>query len=134
MRSIGFDHVIDYEREDFTKTGKRYDLILDTKTNRSLAAYLRALTPGGTYVTVGGENAALLRCLIFGGLIRLITGKKIVMIKLKQNVHLADLKACFEAGGLAPVIDGPYQLPDWQNALRHFSAADHKGKVILTMV
>jgi NADPH:quinone reductase-like Zn-dependent oxidoreductase len=134
MRSIGFDHLIDYEQEDFTKSGKRYDLILDTKTNRSLFAYLRALTPGGTYVTVGGETAMLVQFMIFGGLIRPLTGKKIVVIKLKQNAHLVDLKECFEAGHLTPVIDGPYKLSDWQDAFRHFSAANHKGKVILTVV
>ena len=134
MRSIGFDHVIDYEQEDFTRSGKRYDLILDTKTNRSLFAYLRVLTPGGTYATVGGETAALFRFLIFGGLIRLLTGKKIVVIKLKQNAHLADLKEYFETGHLTPVIDGPYRLSDWQDAFRHFSSAKHKGKVILTVV
>jgi hypothetical protein len=84
-RSIGFDHVINYEQGDFTKSGKRYDLILDTKTNRSPFAYLRVFTPGGTYVTVGGETAMLFRFLIFSGLIRLLTGKKIVVIKPKQN-------------------------------------------------
>jgi NADPH:quinone reductase-like Zn-dependent oxidoreductase len=134
MRSIGFDHVIDYEQEDFTKNGKRYDLILDTKTNRSLFAYLRALTPGGAYVTVGGETATLFQFLLFGGLIRLFIRKKIVVIKLKQNAYLADLKECFDSGRLAPVIDGPYMLRDWQDAFRHFSAANHKGKVILTVV
>ena len=76
MRSIGFDHVINYEQEDFTKSGKRYDLILDTKTNRSLFAYLRVLTPGGTYVTVCGETATLFQFLIFGGLIRLLRGQE----------------------------------------------------------
>jgi len=134
MRRIGFDHVMNYEQEDFTKSGKRYDLILDTKANRSLFAYLRALTPGGTYVTVGGETATLFQVLIFGGSIRLLTGKKIVAIKLKQNAHLPDLKEFFEAGHLAPVIDGPYKLSDWQDAFRHFSTANHEGKVILTMV
>ena len=133
MRSIGFDHVIDYEQEDFTKSGACYHLILDTKTNRSLFAYLRVLTPGGTYVTVGGETTTLFHLLIFGGLIRLLTGKKVVVIKLKQNAHLADLKEFFEAGHLAPVIDGPYKLSDWQNAFRHFSTANHQGKVILTV-
>lgn len=133
MRGIGFDHVIDYQQEDFTKIGKCYDLILDTKTNRSLFAYLRALTPGGTYVTVGGETASLIQFLIVGGLMRLLTGKKIVVIKLKQNAHLDELKDCFEAGHLAPVIDGPYTLSDWQEAFRHFSTANHEGKVILTV-
>jgi len=134
MRSIGFDHVINYEQEDFTKSGKRYNLILDTKTSRSVFAYLRVLRPGGTYVTIGGETATLLPFVFFGGLMRLLTGKKIVVIKLKQNAYLADLKECFEAGRLAPVIDGPYKLGEWQEAFHHFSAANHKGKVILTVV
>ena len=59
MRSIGYDQVIDYQKEDFTKRGERYDAILDTKTNRSPFDYARALNPGGTYATVGGTSRAL---------------------------------------------------------------------------
>ncbi len=58
MRSMGFDHVIDYTKEDFTKNGKCYDLILDVKTNRSMFDYARALCPHGVYVTVGGSIGA----------------------------------------------------------------------------
>ncbi len=54
LRSMGFDHVIDYTKEDFTKNDKCYDLILDVKTNRSMFAYARALCRHGVYVTVGG--------------------------------------------------------------------------------
>src|SRR5207302_7866297 len=89
MRSIGFDHVIDYEKEDFTKSGKRYDLILDTKTNRSPWAYARALTPNGTYATVGGVTARLLAILVVGWSMRRTSGRKLVMIALKPNKHLA---------------------------------------------
>ncbi|MFN8537816.1 MAG: zinc-binding dehydrogenase [Thermomicrobiales bacterium] len=67
MRAIGFDHVIDYKREDFTKSGRRYDLILDAKTNRSPLAYARALRPNGTYVTVGGTMPASSRRLCWDG-------------------------------------------------------------------
>ena len=133
MRSIGFDHVIDYEKEDFTKSGKRYDLILDTKTNRSPFEYLRALTPTGTYATVGGVMAKLLQFLILGWWIRQTTGRKVVLIKLKQNKHLAYLSERFEAGQLVPVIDGPYRLSDARVAFRHFAAANHKGKVVITI-
>ena len=89
MRAIGFDHVIDYRAEDFTKNGRRYDLIVDTKTVR--------------------------------------------LIALKQNRDLPYLHECFEAGQLAPVIDGPYALNEGADAFRHFGAANHLGKVIITM-
>jgi NADPH:quinone reductase-like Zn-dependent oxidoreductase len=134
MRSIGFDHVTDYEKEDFTKNGRRYDLILDTKTNRSPFAYLRALTPNGTYATVGGDTARVFQIAIAGWLLRLASNKRLVMIALKQNKHLADLSACFEAGRLVPVIDGPYTLSNAKEAFRYFGTAMHKGKVIITMV
>src|SRR5687768_4425933 len=76
MRSVGFDHVIDYEKEDFTRTGRRYDLILDTKTNRSPFEYARALTPKGTYATVGGDKLGqLLQVAVVGWWIRLTTGR-----------------------------------------------------------
>ena len=55
------------------------------------------------------------------------------MIMLKPNTHLAELSACFEAGRLTPVIDGPYKLSDAKEALRYFGTAMHKGKVVITM-
>jgi NADPH:quinone reductase-like Zn-dependent oxidoreductase len=77
MRAIGFDHVIDYRKEDFTRNGRRYDLILDTKTTRSPFAYLRPLAPGGTYATVGGDLSRLLQFVIFGWGIRRATNKTV---------------------------------------------------------
>ena len=56
VRSVGADHVIDYTQEDFTRSGQRYDLILDMGGNRSLSQLRRALRPGGTLVLVGGEG------------------------------------------------------------------------------
>jgi len=133
MRSIGFDHVVDFEREDFTTSGKRYDLIVDTKTNRAPSAYLRALAPNGTYATVGGANARLLQMAIGGWCIRRVSSKKLVMIGLKPNEHLAYLRDRCEAGELVPIIDGPYRLRDAPEAFRHFVSGNHKGKVIITM-
>ena len=133
MRSLGFDHVIDYEKEDFTKNGLRYDLILDTKTTRSPFEYVRSLSAGGTYATVGGVGPRLIQTVVFGWWIRLTSRKKIRMIVLKQNKDLPYLSERFEAGQLIPVIDGPYKLTNACEAFRHFGAANHKGKVVLTM-
>lgn len=133
MRSAGFDHVIDYTKEDFTGTGKRYDLILDTKTNRSPFDYARALRPGGTYVTVGGAGLRILQALFLGPLISLIRRKNIRLVILAPNRDLAYMNELFEAGKLRPVIDGPYKLSEVPDAMRYFGEGSHKGKVVITV-
>ena len=133
MRSVGFDHIIDFEKEDFTRTGQRYDLILDTKTSRLPADHMRALNPGGAYATVGGESMRLLfRHLLVGVWLRLTTSKKCVLIGLKPNRDLAYLNECFESGRLLPVIDGPYTLSEGRDAFQRFGAGMHQGKIVIT--
>jgi NADPH:quinone reductase-like Zn-dependent oxidoreductase len=134
MRNLGFDHVADYEKEDFTKSGRRYDLILDTKTCRSPFVYARSLNPGGTYATVGGvEMSRLLQVALVGWWIHLTASRTVRLIGLKQNRDLPYLNERFEAGQLMPVIDGPYRLSEGREAFRHFGAGNHKGKVVLTI-
>jgi NADPH:quinone reductase-like Zn-dependent oxidoreductase len=133
MRSIDFDHVIDYTKEDFTKNGQRYDLILDAKTNRSMFDYTRALSPNGTYVTVGGSMGRLLQLLLLGPLISMITKKHLRLVALKTNKDLAYMNELFEAGKVKPVIDGPYKLNEFPEAFRIFGRGEHKGKVVITM-
>ena len=134
MRSVGFDHVIDYEKEDFTRNGLRYDLILDTRTNRRPSEYVRSLNPGGTYATVGGALMRdLFKVAIFGLWSRPTMNKALRLVVLKQNRDLPYLNERFEAGQLVPVIDGPYTLRDAREAFRHFGAGNHKGKIVLTI-
>ena len=133
LRSLGFDHVIDYKREDFTKNGKRYDLILDAKTNRSIFDYTRALQPHGIYVTVGGSMIRLLQALMLAPWISMISKKKIGIVALNPNKDLAYMKELFEAGKVKPVIDGPYKLDEVPNAFRLFGEGIHKGKVVITV-
>ena len=134
MRSIGFDHVIDYQTEDFTKNGECYDLIVDTRTTRTSSEYARSLSPGGTYATVGGpEMKVLFRILFAGWRMRFVSDKRLRLIGLKPNRDLPYLNEQFEAGRLVPVIDGPYTLNQGADALRHFGSGNHKGKVVITM-
>ena len=134
MRAIGFDHVIDYQKEDFTRNGRRYDLIIDTRTNRRPLEYLRSLNRGGTYATVGGaELKRLFAVLLVGWAIRLATGKRLRLIAFKANKDLPYLNDRCEAGQLVPVLDGPYTLNQGADALRYYGAGNHKGKVIITM-
>jgi NADPH:quinone reductase-like Zn-dependent oxidoreductase len=133
LRSIGFDHVIDYTKEDFTKNGQCYDLILDVKTNRSMFDYVRALQPGGTYVTVGGSMSRLFQALILRPWISMICKKHIRIVALKTNKDLLYINELFEAGKIKPVIDGPYELNNFVEAFMLFGKAEHKGKVVITM-
>jgi NADPH:quinone reductase-like Zn-dependent oxidoreductase len=133
LRGMGADHVIDYLKEDFTKGGKCYDLILDVKTNRSPFAYARALNPNGTYVTVGGDTSHLLQALVMGPFMSRIYSKHVRIVTLKPNKDLAYMNELFESGKLVPVIEGPYKLADVPEALRLFGTGDHKGKIVVTM-
>jgi NADPH:quinone reductase-like Zn-dependent oxidoreductase len=133
MRSMGFDQVIDYTQEDFTKNGKCYDLILDVKTNRSIYDYTRALCPCGTYVTVGGSMTRLFQALLIGPLISMISKKKILIVSLKPNKDLAYMNELFEAGKIKPVIDKPYKLSEVPEAMWYFGKGKHKGKIVITV-
>jgi len=133
LRSLGFDHVIDYTREDFTKNGQQYDLILDAKTNRSMFDYARALSPHGVYVTVGGSTGRLFQSLLVGPWISMVNKKHIRLVALKTNKDLIYMNQLFEAGKVKPVIDGPYKLENFHEAFRIFDKAEHKGKVVITM-
>lgn len=131
MRLIGFDHVIDYRKEDFTKNGKQYDIILDVKTNRPITSYLRALSPNGIYVTVGGSMRRLLQTLLMKPWINLTSTKKVKIVMLKLNKDLDYMNELYEGGQLKFVIDGPYGLEEVPRALEIFGRAEHKGKLVI---
>jgi NADPH:quinone reductase-like Zn-dependent oxidoreductase len=133
LREMGYDHVIDYKKEDFTKTGRKYDLVLDAKTNRSVFSYIRALKPGGIYATVGGDIGKLLMVFLLGGLMGLVTAKKIRIVALKPNKDLEFMKKMFDIGVTKPVIDGPYKLDEIREAFAKFGRGEHKGKIVIVM-
>ena len=133
LRSVGFDHVIDYSKEDFTATGQSYDVILDVKTNRSPFAYARALKPNGTYVTVGGSMLRLVQCLVFGRWIARTRNRHIRILALKPNKGLDGMTVLLEAGNVVPSIGDIYPLSEVPRAIRLFGEAHHKGKIVITI-
>jgi NADPH:quinone reductase-like Zn-dependent oxidoreductase len=134
MRSLGADHVIDRTREDFTRNGQQYDLIIDVVAYRSVFDYRRALRPTGSYYAVGGSVATFLLMLAFGPLIRMFTGKKIRVLVVQSSIedmlHIADL--C-QAGKLVPAIDRRFTLSEVPAALRYLGEGRAKGKVVITV-
>ncbi len=134
MRSLGADHVIDYTREDFTKNGKQYDLILDVVAHRSVFAYPRALRPNGSYFFVGGSVATIFQILLLGPWIRRTTGKNIRILAVQPNrKDMISITELCEAGKIVPVIDRRYPLSEVPEALRYVGEGRAKGKVVITV-
>ncbi len=134
MRSLGADHVMDYAREDFTRTGAPYDLILDLAAHRSAFDYARALGPNGRYLYVGGSMATLFQVLLLGPWIGRGAGKQIRLLMVRPNpedlVFLTELHA---AGTVLPIIDRRYPLPEVPHALRYLGEGRARGKVVIAL-
>ena len=134
MRSLGADHVIDYARENFTRNGRRYDLILDVIACQSPFAYARALKPGGKYFAVGGSVATFLQILLLGPVIRRMQKRDVRILVVRRNrkdlMEAADL--CV-AGTLRPVIDRIYPLSGVPEALRRLGEGKAWGKLAITV-
>ena len=134
VRSLGADQVIDYTREDFTKNGQNYDLILDVMGFHSIFDYKRALSPKGIYVMVGGASSLANWVLLLGLWISMFSSKKMGLLLHKPNASDLDyMKTLFESGTVAPVIDKCYPLSETAEAMRYFGEGNVKGKVVITM-
>jgi len=134
LRSLGADHVIDYTRQDFSKNGKQYDLILDVIAHRSVSAYTRALNANGSCFVVGGSLATFLQILLLGPGIRRTTGKKLGILFVPQNrKDLIAITELCEAGKVHPVLDRRYPLSEVPEALRYVAEGHAKGKVVITV-
>jgi NADPH:quinone reductase-like Zn-dependent oxidoreductase len=132
MRSLGADHVIDYTREDFTRNGRTYDLILDLAAHRSAFACKRSLTPEGRYLYVGGSMATLLQGSADRPLTGRTAGKQIRLLAVRLGAqHLAPIVELCHAAKIATVIDRRYRLSEVPEALRYLGEGHAKGKVVI---
>jgi NADPH:quinone reductase-like Zn-dependent oxidoreductase len=135
VRSVGADHVLDYTKVDYTKTGERYDWIVDTDTHHGIGAVRRALRPNGTYVTLGGETGDILSGLV-GPLRSRFSDRWSGLMLWWKPMHPPDvdrLKELIAAGKLRPVIERRYPLDQLVDALRHVDDGRAKGKVVVTI-
>lgn len=135
VRSLGADHVIDYTAVDYTKTGERYDWILDTDSHHSLLAVRRALRPGGVYVTLGGTTWPILAVLLLGPLMSRATGRKMGLLLWWKPFHpddAATIGGLVATGKVRPAIDRRFPLSEIVEALRWVNDRHVKGKVVVT--
>ena len=135
VRALGADHVIDYKTIDYTKSGERYDWIVDTDSHHSVFRVRRALNPGGAYVTLGGETGDIFGGLL-GPLMSLFSDKWTGLMLWWKPMNRADvdtLKELIAAGKLKPIIDRRYPLSQIVEALQLVEDRGAKGKVVINV-
>lgn len=137
VRSLGADHVVDYTKTDFTRAGKRYDVILDNVEAQPLAVVRRALTPTGTLIPNSGRGGRWL-----GPIGRIITARVRSgftrqqlrpFTSVERREDLLTLASLLATGQVRPVIDRTYALDDAADALRYVAAGHTRGKVVITV-
>lgn len=132
VQSLGADHVIDYTREDFSRQGPRYDLIVATAGYRPIFDYKRALKPVGVYVATGGSMKQIFQAQLLGPWISMGGRRKLTGLTLQPNKYLIFMKELIEAGKVKPVIDRCYPFIKAAEALRYYGEGKTRGKVVLT--
>lgn len=138
VRSLGADHVVDYTRENVTRSGHRFDVVLDNVGNHSPSAWRRLLKPDATYVASFGrpENlrlgpmATLLAMPVLAPLLR----RRMVFLNGKQRGEDLDtLTGLIEAGAVTPVVDRTYALADARAAMDYLATGHARAKVVITI-
>jgi NADPH:quinone reductase-like Zn-dependent oxidoreductase len=140
VRSLGADHVVDYTREDFTRNGRRYDVVFDLVGNHSLTECRRALTPGGTLVlsgggvSGGGSLIGPLGLIVKAQLLsRFVRHRLLVLTAAASTENLTTLSELAESGKLTPVIDRIYPLSEAAEAIRYLEVEHARAKVVITV-
>jgi NADPH:quinone reductase-like Zn-dependent oxidoreductase len=138
VRSLGADHVIDYTKEDFTRSDRRYDLLLDVAGSRSWWACRRVLNPQATLVIVGAPKGnRLLGPLSHIAKVRLAalrSRRNVVFFIAKLNKpDLEILRELLEAGKVTPVVDRRYELSETADAFRYLGDGHARGKIVVTL-
>jgi NADPH:quinone reductase-like Zn-dependent oxidoreductase len=135
LRSLGADHVSDYAQEDFTRSGRRYDMILDLVAHHSAFACLRALKPNGRYYFVGGSVVTLFQILLFGPMLQRKTGKHVRVLMVQPNrKDLEHIAALCDSGEIKLAIDRRFALEETPEALRYLGEGRAKGKIVVVVM
>jgi len=133
MKSLGANHVIDYQKEDFTQNGQTYDLIIDMMGYHSIIDYKRSLNKNGRYAMVGGCSSLIFQTLFIGSLVSLFGSKKLAILPHEPNKNMAALLNFFKAGQMKITIDKCYPLTELKQAMTYFGERQSKGKVVITI-
>ena len=136
-RRLGADHVIDYTKEDFTRNGKKYDLLFNVNGGRSWSEYKRVLKPNSTFVLIGGPKTELI------GPVSLLVKMKVSMLGASQKfvfftaqfnrADMQTLKELVESGKVKPFVEKAYPMTRIVDAMTHLGNGHARGKIVVTM-
>jgi NADPH:quinone reductase-like Zn-dependent oxidoreductase len=131
VKSLGADKVIDYTKEDFTKSGKTYDIVFDTIGKSSFSGCLSSLKQNGIYLRAVHINLSP----ILRGLWTSMTSNKKVIggVAIERKEDLIFLKELIEAGKMKSVIDRRYPLEQTAEAHKYVEQGHKKGNVVITV-
>ena len=137
VRSLGADEVIDDTRLDFTRSGQRYDVIVDMVGNHPLLAYRRVLNPKGIYVMVGGRKgrwiAPMDRLIRASVLSPFVSQEFVTLLAKMSREDLTTLRDLMQTGKVTPVVDRRYRLSEVPEAIRYLEAGRARGKVVIAV-
>ena len=134
MLSAGADKVMDYQSENFTRSGLQYDYILDMAGQHVLWDYKNSLNKNGKYLLVGGSSSLILQCLFLGPFLSLLSNRKLKILAHEPNKYLGKLMEICESGKVKPHIGKIYQLEEVAEALEEFGTGQTPGKIIVSMI
>jgi len=131
-RALGADHVIDYTREDVTRSGQRYDVVIVANGQHSLLEYRRVLAPKGRLIVLGGALTALFQSLLLGPVLKLIDGGTYRgMLTRPNHDDLVALQQMLANGIIVPAIDRSFPLERIVEAIAYLIAGHARGKVVI---
>jgi NADPH:quinone reductase-like Zn-dependent oxidoreductase len=138
VRSIGADQVVDYTQEDFTKSARRYDVILDCVGNHSFSECRRVMNSRGIYVGAGGTTdnwmigplSSALKALVLSWF---VSQKQVMVLAKPSKEDLTIMGELMAIGKVTPVIDKCYSLREVAEAVRYLEAGHARGKVVITV-
>lgn len=134
VRSLGADHVIDYRTTDYTRTGTRFDWILDVDAHHWFTRWPRSLQRGGVYIAMGGPATWLLQAITLAPLLSLVTGRSLGLLLWWKPFNPPDVERLVRMvadGTLRPVIDSTHRLDDIVAAVRRVDEGAARGKVLV---
>jgi NADPH:quinone reductase-like Zn-dependent oxidoreductase len=133
--SLGASHFIDYESGDYTRTGRRYDRIVDVQARKSVRAVRGVLSSSGRYGVVGGSFARIIEAIVFGQVVSHLSDQWLGIVVWRSNdaAIIAELIGSIRDGSVEPVIERTYALADAAEAFRRLAAGDLHGKAVIVM-